>query len=169
MSVAAVQLMTAEEFEALPDDGIERDLIRGELRERTTMTRRNRSHARIECRVAHLLNLWLDGCPDLALEAYSGEVGCVLRREPDTTVGVDVVVASYELERTAEDAGTTLLAGAPVLAVEILSPYDIQKDIDEKIALYLECGVALVWVINPKFETVDVYRPDAAPERFNVD
>jgi hypothetical protein len=42
---AAVQYMTAEELLALPDDGVERDLIEGRLRERAK-TRRNRRHSR---------------------------------------------------------------------------------------------------------------------------
>ena len=38
MSVAS-PLMTVEEFLALPDDGVDRVLIRGELRERPMTTR----------------------------------------------------------------------------------------------------------------------------------
>ena len=51
-------LMTAEEFLALPDDGMERDLIRGEIREKP-MTRRNRDHSGVEAKIAALLIIWL--------------------------------------------------------------------------------------------------------------
>ena len=44
-------LMTIEEFLALPDDGVERDLIRGKLRE-SDVTRRNRRHSRCEARLS---------------------------------------------------------------------------------------------------------------------
>lgn len=168
MATAIIDLMTAAEFEALPpDDSVERQLIRGELREKP-MTRRNRFHARIELRIGHLLASWIDEHPELNLEAYSGEVGCILQRDPDTTVGVDVLVASTELEENADLSGTRMLDGVPLLAVEILSPNDTQLEISKKIQLYLEVGVPLVWVISPEFETVDVYRPDIEPERFNV-
>ena len=53
------EAMTAEEFLALPDDGIDRELIRGELRERA-MTVRNRFHSSTEARIAHVLDNWLD-------------------------------------------------------------------------------------------------------------
>ena len=43
----------------------------------------------------------------------------------------------------------------------------MQQEIDEKIELYLETGVALIWIINPRFKTVTVYRPDAPPVQFN--
>ena len=54
-----------------------------------------------------------------------------------------------------------------MLAVEILSPSDTQETIDEKLAVSIESGVALVWVVNPRFRTVTVYRPDAPPVLFN--
>jgi hypothetical protein len=50
--------MTAEEFLALPEDGIDRELIRGELRERG-MTYRNRFHSKVEANIVFELKLWL--------------------------------------------------------------------------------------------------------------
>ena len=52
-------LMTAEEFLALPDDGNDRWLIRGELRPRETeMTMRNQVHSEVEASVVFHLMLW---------------------------------------------------------------------------------------------------------------
>ena len=39
---------------------------------------------------------------------------------------------------------------APDLAVEVLSPSDIQYDVDRKVAEYLEAGVQLVWGDQPR-------------------
>jgi Uma2 family endonuclease len=50
----------------------------------------------------------------------------------------------------------------------ILSPSDKQEEIDEKVALYLETGVAVVWVVNARFKTICVYRPGADPEMFSA-
>jgi Uma2 family endonuclease len=158
--------MTTEQLLAMPEDGMDRDLIRGELRERP-MTRRSRLHARTESRVAHLLNLWLDGQPEPRGEVLSGEAGCILRRDPDTAVGVDVAYVSPEMAARQSDK-TTLLDGPPVLVAEILSPSDRQEEIDEKVEEYLAARVALVWVVNPRFRTVTVFRSDAEPELFNV-
>ncbi|HEV3437722.1 MAG TPA: hypothetical protein VG122_10210 [Gemmata sp.] len=57
-SASSVKLMTAEEFFALPDDGVERWLIRGELREKrdTDMTRRSKSHSIAEGRITGILS-----------------------------------------------------------------------------------------------------------------
>ena len=59
---------------------------------------------------------------------------------------------------TREVDDTTLVDGAPVLVVEILSPNDVQEQIDEKIDEYLAAGVLLVWVIDPHDRTVLIYR-----------
>jgi Uma2 family endonuclease len=158
--------MTTEELLAMPEDGMDRELIRGELRERP-MTRRSRLHAGTEARVSYLVSRWLDGQPEPRGEVLSGEAGCILRRNPDSTVGIDVAyIAPEAAARQSDD--TTLLEGPPVLAVEILSPSDKQEDIDEKVEEYLTAGVALVWVVNPRFRTVTVFRNDAEPELFNV-
>ena len=61
-----------------------------------------------------------------------------------------------------------IIEGIPVLAVEMISPSDTQEDINEKTELYLTCGVAVVWIVNPYDQTVTVYKPKAEPVLFNV-
>ncbi len=162
--VATIGRMTIDEMLALPDNGHDRELIRGELREEP-MTRRNRRHSRTETRVARFLDDWLDTQPKPRGEVVSGEAGFRLKRDPDSFVGIDVAYVSLEV--AAMDPDAAFFEGPPILAIEILSPSDTQEKIDEKIALYLETGVALVWVVSPRFRTVTVFRPDAPPALFN--
>jgi Uma2 family endonuclease len=91
-----------------------------------------------------------------------GEAGVRLRRTADSTVGVDVVYIDAAMAAAQTD-GTTLIDGAPVLAVEILSPNDTLEAVEEKTDAYLGAGVALVWVVNPIRRTVTVHRPGAEP------
>jgi Uma2 family endonuclease len=158
--------MTTAELLALPDDGMERWLIAGELREKP-MTKRNRFHSRVMVRVSQVLANWLDQQPEPRGAVLCGEAGVRLRHNPDTTVGVDVVYVSAEVYVRQTDE-TTLIDGVPVLAVEILSPNDTVDEINEKIDGYLTAGVPLVWVIDPHRRTVTVYRPGAEPELVNV-
>ncbi|MCO6458614.1 MAG: Uma2 family endonuclease [Pirellulaceae bacterium] len=157
--------MTAEEFLALPDQGTDRQLLRGRLMEKP-MTYRNRTHAWVEARVALLLGNWLATQNPPAGELFSGEVGCVLRRDPDTIVGIDV---AYFDCQTVEGSGsaTTLIEGPPVLAVEILSPSDRQEDIHAKVREYLEAGTRQAWVVDPYFRTVTVHGSGRPPEMYN--
>src|SRR5215211_2404404 len=132
MTVAArPELMTTEQLLALPDDGKERWLIRGELRERG-MTRRNRGHSRVSMKIGYLLRKWMETQPEPRGEILGGEAGVRLRRNPDTTVGVDVAYLSGESAR-AHPHDDGFFEGVPVLVVEILSPSDKQDEINEKL------------------------------------
>jgi Uma2 family endonuclease len=159
-------LMTTEQMLALPENGMDRELIRGELREKP-MTRRNQWHSSAEARIAHSLGRWLDGQPRSGSRVTSGEAGFRLSRDPDTTVGIDVAYISADVvARTPRSAA--FFDGPPVLAVEILSPSDTQQDINEKIEMYEDAGVALIWIVNPIHRTVLVHRAGEEPELFNV-
>ena len=47
---------------------------------------------------------------------------------------------------------------APDLAVEVVSPTDIQYRVIEKAFAYLDAGTRLVWIVEPVGKTVTVYR-----------
>ncbi len=166
MSIAEpLRTLTAEDLADRPDDGVERDLIRGELRERP-MTRRNSEHSGVESRVAYLLTDWILRSPRPHGRVHSGEVGFRLVRDPETFVGIDVAYVSPE-QAAGHDRRWKFYEGPPVLAVEILSPSDGHGDVVEKVRLYLEVGT-VAWLVDPDLKTVTVLRPDAEPVMFNV-
>lgn len=165
-TVLEAPLMTTEEMLALPTNGVERWLSRGQLREKP-MTVRNRTHSRLMATIVYLLKKWLEARPEPRGQILCGEAGCRLRRDPDTTVGIDVVYIAANLAQQ-ESGETTLIDGVPVLAIEILSPSDVIEEIGEKIDDYLTAGVALVWIINPHDQTVTIYRPGTGPELVNI-
>ena len=159
------RLVTAEEFLEIPEDGISRELIRGEVRE-FGMTLRNHVHSSVESNVVYLLKGWLERQPMPRGRVGSGECGFRLRRDPDVLVGIDVAYASAELvSRT--DRAMSYYDGPPVLAVEILSPSDKHEDVVEKTRLYLEAGV-VVWEVDPDFRTVRVHQPGQLAVSFNA-
>jgi len=157
--------VTTGQLLAMPDDGIDRELIRGELRE-APMTKRNRFHTYALTRLVRFLDQWLDSQPAPCGEVHAGEVGTILRRNPDSTVGIGVAYFSAETIARQTDQ-TTLVEGAPRLAVEVLSPSDKVEEILEKVREYLSTGVELVWIVDPYFETIQVHRRGAAPVTYN--
>lgn len=165
-AVVDAPMMTTEELLALPRNGTERWLIEGQLREKPISVR-NRVHSRIMVRSAKFLDNWLDGQPPPRGEVLCGEAGCRLGRNPDTTVGTDVVYVAANLVHQESD-DTTLIDGVPTLIIEILSPSDVFEDIKEKIDLYQNFRVPLIWVIDPHDRTVTIYRLDREPELVNV-
>ena len=58
-TATASSLMTTEELLALPEDGVDRELIRGQLRERP-MTRRNYLHGAATITIGYVLLKWLE-------------------------------------------------------------------------------------------------------------
>jgi Uma2 family endonuclease len=159
-------LITTEELLAMPDDGVERELSRGRLRERE-MTRRGRRHTKAGTKLAKLLDSWLDLQPQPRGEVLTGEAAFQLRHDPDTTVGIDVAYISSETA-AANPEDAYIINGVPILAVEILSPSDKQEDVLDKIQDYLDAGVPLVWSVEPVFKTITVYRPGTEPQMFSL-
>ena len=157
--------MTTEQLLALPDDGRERWLIAGELREGDAAPKPY-AHSRTVAKVAYLIRTWMETPAGAGDEALMG-AGICLRRNPDTTVVADVAYISPEtVAANPDDDG--ILVGIPVLIVEVLSPSDTEEDINEKLRAYLDAGVKLVWIVDPTFRTITVYRADAEPELFNA-
>jgi Uma2 family endonuclease len=166
IAIATRSPITTEELLALPeDDGIERVLIRGELREEP-MTKRNRWHSTAEARLARVLGVWLLGQPAPRGEIMSGEAAIRIRRNPDSTIGIDVIYVSAAT-LAATPPGVSFVEGPPVLAAEILSPSDTLEKIWNRIQEFLDVGVPLTWIVDPVMRTVTVYRPDAKPLLFN--
>jgi Uma2 family endonuclease len=46
----------------------------------------------------------------------------------------------------------------PDLAVEVLSPNDSLTEVGRKIGEFLQCGVPIVWLVDPVRKTVTAYR-----------
>jgi Uma2 family endonuclease len=156
--------LTAEDLASMPDDGIERDLIRGELREKP-MTRRNPRHSVAETLISLHLWMWVRAQPDPKGQVVGGEAGFRIHLEPETYVGIDVAYVSDEVAISL-DLEEKFFDGPPILAVEILSPSDEHGDVVEKIDAYLEVGT-VVWIADTHFRTITVYRPGEAPVMFN--
>jgi hypothetical protein len=92
--------MSVQEFLALPDDGIHRELIHGRVREDrelwaggkrgTEATVLNRFHNRIVIRVGQLLANWMDLQPKPRGEVVGGEARFWLRGTRESLVGIDI-------------------------------------------------------------------------------
>jgi Uma2 family endonuclease len=68
-------------------------------------------------------------------------------------------------ERLADLDDARFFAGAPELAVEILSPSNRRGEMHAKVADYLAAGSRLVWVVDSARTTVTTYRTLLAPRR----
>ena len=153
---------TSEDLFALPPSKkVDRWLFRGELRE-SKVTKRNPSHSGAVMALGRILGNWAIEDPARRGKVHGAEVYFRIRTDLETNVGIDVALASPQ-QVAATSKKASFIDGPPVFAVEVLSPYDKQRDIDESIEEYLACGVRVVWIVNPFQDTVTVYRPGAEP------
>jgi Uma2 family endonuclease len=167
MSTATPErLMTSDDLFAMrPSQNVDRWLFRGQLRE-SKVTKRNPSHSAAVMTIGKLLGNWLDKQRSPHGRLYGGETCFRIRKDPETNVGIDVAVSTpTQAARTSRTA--SYVDGAPILAVEVLSPYDKLSDIAETIEEYLDCGVKVVWIVDPRLETVTIHRPSADPVMVN--
>lgn len=165
----AERLFTTEDLLAIPDDGIERWLIDGRIVE-VGMTIRNKHHTLIQSRVNGELEIWLRSQPKPRGTVHAGEAGVRLRKDPELTVGIDLVYLAADVSaHVMADEESTIIDAVPTLAVEILSPSDTIELIQEKIGIFQETRVPVAWFINPYLRTVSIHRPDRPPVTLNVE
>ena len=54
----------------------------------------------------------------------------------------------YSLQQLTQDGFMTI---PPDLAVEVVSPNDYAREVEEKVEEYLRAGVKLIWVVYPAY------------------
>ncbi len=86
-----------------------------------------------------------------------GEIGCIIRRNPDLVRAPDVAFIRKE-RIPASGIPKSFWNGAPDLAIEIVSPWDRPGEIQTKIREWIEAGARQVWVVYEDTRTVHVIR-----------
>ena len=85
----------------------------------------------------------------------------LIRREPLRVRQPDVMVVNAELtgiSRPADLVGRAFLESPPLLVVEVLSPSNTRRDVEERLADYRSIGVPECWLARFSARTVEVLR-----------
>lgn len=144
----ATRTWTEEELMALPEDGLKRELVGGEI----VVSPASQEHGDIIVHLSGLLSAFVRPrrlgwvfCSSTGLWMPSGNL-----RVPDITY----------LSRERQPGGPAKGFGRipPDLTVEVLSPGDSDRAILDKVGEYLEAGVRMVWVIDPRVRKAVVHR-----------
>jgi Uma2 family endonuclease len=151
--MSTTSLVTADELLALPTGmGQRYELVSGELR---VMSPSGWRHGMVVDNLECLLGSFIrqNGLG----RGFGAETGFLLKRDPDTVRAPDYAfIAKRHLPST--EPKEAFWPGAPDLAVEVLSPGDTSGEVAEKIEEWLSAGCAAVWVVDPKLQTVTIYR-----------
>ncbi|MGA2258390.1 MAG: Uma2 family endonuclease [Thermoguttaceae bacterium] len=148
--------VTAEQLLHMPSDGYRHELVAGELR---MMSPGGWQHGEV--------GGWLHGRMAAHIQTrrlgklFMAETGFILGRDPDTVRAPDIafIHKDHLPPNLPEDA---FWPGAPDLAVEVVSPNETYREVDEKAKVWLSAGAQVVWVVNPLLRTVSVYRSNGS-------
>jgi Uma2 family endonuclease len=150
--MASKTLLTLEQFERLPDDGMRHELDEGDL---ISMPPPLGRHGKISVKISFLLTGFVDprSLGDVFVE--SG-----FRLNHDTVRSPDVSFIRAERVRTMDP--DRRFEGGPDLAVEVISPSETASDIAHKVSQYLRTGVQVVWVVYPRDSSIHVFESSGA-------
>lgn len=151
--MSLMALYTAEQYMDMDLDDQRTELVRGVIQ--VVRDHVDTAHGITAVRIAFAIQAYLETYP---IGFAAAETGCVTERDPDTVRGPDV---SYVSRERAQADIRGLVAGAPDIAIEILSPSNRPREMAKKVAEYLNAGACLVWVVDPRQKTVTVHAPDA--------
>ncbi len=153
---AGTKRLTAADLLRLYSEGVRGELIRGVLCE--TMPT-GQEHGEIAANLTILLGMFVK--PRKLGRLTTSDSGVWLERDPDTVREPDVAYFSSEkIPLGVRVPGYAEVV--PDLVVEVVSPNDSLREVNDKALMWLSYGVRLVWVVNPSTRSVDVYREGRA-------
>jgi Uma2 family endonuclease len=152
--------MTADEFLALPETNLQRQLINGEVIE--AMTGPELEHQDV---VGDIFVLLKQAVKILGGKAYVAPVDVYFDESNITQPDVFWLAP----DSNCEAEGSRRLRGAPDLIAEVLSPSTARYDRREKFHLYQKYGVREYWLVDPRDRLIEVWQQkDGAFVRLDV-
>lgn len=144
--------LTLDEFESLAEDTHRLELSRGLL---VREPQPGAQHGVVVVNVLRQLDEWVRG-HDAGRVVV--EAGFLLTVDPPTVRRPDAAYVSFE-RWPPGSVPEGFWPFAPELAVEVVSPSNAASEMQEKVLGYLEAGTLIVWVVQPRTRTVEVWRP----------
>lgn len=160
-TITDTPLMTAEEFFEWANRPEQHDrnfeLVNGKV---VIMPSPGELHGVICWLVSHILGAYLlkRGAGYLT----TNDTGLILRRNPDTVRGPDIML--FLKNRSVDSLSAGHVETMPALVVEVRSPTDRDSKILRRVKQYLDSGVQMVWVVDPEDRVVTSYRPREFPK-----
>lgn len=146
--------LTFAEYERLPEkEGTRYELDEGTLlMEPSPALRHNLVRQRIAEQLTQFVRSHRLG---VVVEEMDFRLGTDTVRNPDVAL-----IAADQLRNI--DPDHSPVEGAPVLAIEVISPTNLAQDTAKKVRQYLEAGSLAVWLVYPALRLIEVHDHDGA-------
>ena len=125
------------------------ELIDGVLLEKDVSYRASRIGYKLGSRITRLVE-------DQNLGLVTGEQG-FLRLTTGRVRGPDIAFVAWDRLPDGREPEAPVPKLAPTLAVEVISPGNTKREMEDKLADYFRSGVELVWYVYPERKQVEVY------------
>lgn len=154
--MSARTLLTFEQFEQFPDDGMKHELLQGE---HIILPPPKLRHSNLQHKLLRALQPYVDQhqLGDVRIEAG-------FKLSKDTWLQPDVSFIRTAQLTSADPDG--YLEGSPAIAIEVASESNTAAQLDQKLGLYFAHGAEEVWVVYPKTRRVRAYYPDGRSQTF---
>ena len=148
--------LTAEDLLRLDSKGVKGELIRGEFYE--TMSA-GLKHGEVVMKLGFLMGSVV--IPGRLGRLAGSDAGVILERDPDTVREPDIAfISAARLPLT--ERVTSYYEIIPDIVVEVKSPSDSRREVNDKARMWRSYGVPLVWAAYPETRTIDVHRADGS-------
>ena len=156
--VSSTTKLTIEEFFELPEGDRPYELVDGQAIAKMSP---KFFHSRLQKTLLFILDSWAKNQgrvePEWAIK--------LKRNGADWVPVPDLSYISYNRLR-ADWILDEACPVAPELVIEIISPGQGFGDLAEKATDYLQAGIAIVWLIDTKSQSITVFCPDTLPKTF---
>jgi Uma2 family endonuclease len=149
---AEPRLLTEEDLWAALREGRNVTLIKGKLFD---MTPAGKKHGKIALAISTEINQVvrknnLGSC-------YAAETGFIIAENPTTVLAPDFAFIQKVRDRDQEKGFSKIV---PDFVVEVTSPSDSISDMYEKVLMWIEAGVGLVWIVDIKTHSITAYQKE---------
>jgi Uma2 family endonuclease len=150
------KLITAEELLKMRDVG-RCELIHGEL---IMMSPAGAEHGVVALRIGRFLGNFVDDGGFGVV--FGAETGFKIDNDPDTVRAPDA--GFVRKSRLGQRITRKFFDGPPDLAVEVISPDDSRREVNDKANMWLAKGTMTVWIADPKTMTITILRVGQKPQ-----
>ena len=144
--------VTIDDMYYLPKDGRKYELVDGAI----AVSPSSMLRGEIVTKISHIFATFLDQHP--VGKVYGDSAGLIFPtgnlRLPDVSFAGSDKLRQLRPGLSPESFDRFV----PDLAVEVLSPADRPRRLADRIGEFLECGVQIVWLVDPQSATITVYR-----------
>jgi Uma2 family endonuclease len=151
-NVRTNRLLTYADYAAMPEDGKRYELLDGILFE---MAAPSNLH---QFMVTQLVTQLTNAITDTQLMALCAPCDVRLPQSDETPDGATTVVQPDVLVIPTKNRLDACQTGAPIFAIEVLSPSSQKHDRVRKLQIYEDSGVREYWIVDPEKFTLDIYR-----------